>query len=294
MLFSRTKKEPTVLRKKTPKRHVTILQKQILIGVSIVLVCALVITVVYHLTRIDSLQISEVAVIGGETIPHNTIVSEVNDTLNGTYFKLVPKRFAPFYPQDAIVAHITENDRIKNVHVEVEQRKKLIVVFDEYTPYALSCATKETETCFFIDANGFAFAQAPELQGSAFVRYVEEGKESTLRSQVFETAFIRETASFIESLKDVLGLYVTTVTKQGTYDVSYTLSGGGTLKVSQTIPMQETFENLQTILSSETFVHIEPGSFQYIDLRFGDKVFLNEAPLQSASSTVGTSTAVAQ
>jgi len=48
------------------------------------------------------------------------------------------------------------------------------------------------------------------------------------------------------------------------------------LKVSQLMPVADSFKNLQSILSSEEFIHLQNGAFQYIDLRFGDKIFLNE------------------
>jgi hypothetical protein len=139
-----------------------------------------------------------------------------------------------------------------------------------------------------MDKSGFAFASAPELQGSAFVRYIDEGAIPQKDAQGFESSFVKETGEFVTLLQDQLSLYTTHVQKKGVYDVEYTMSGGGVIKVSQSIPMQESFENLQTILTSEEFKHIEPGAFQYIDLRFGDKVFVNEviaAPESEAASS---------
>ena len=40
-------------------------------------------------------------------------------------------------------------------------------------------------------------------------------------------------------------------------------------------------ENLKTILVSEEFSHLKPGNFQYIDLRFGNKIFVNEEEVGS-------------
>jgi hypothetical protein len=282
------KKEPAVLRKKVQKRRLTPLQVQGLIGLSIAITIALLCTAVYYFTRIDSFQITQIDVVGGETIPHDTIKKSVDESLTGSYFKLVPKRFRPLYPHDVIVAHIKENNRIKNVHVEVKDNT-ILIAFDEYTPFALWCAHKEDISCLFIDAQGFAFAQAPELQGNAFVRFVEDGKEPVLKTNAFDATFIRNIDDFITMLEEGLSLYVTHVVKQGVFDIEFTLGGGGVLKVSQMEPLTVTFTNLQTILNSEEFIHLEPGTFQYIDLRFGDKVFVNEAPLQTGTTTASSS-----
>lgn len=274
------KKKGEVLRKKatTPSRRLTMLQLQLIIGFLIVLVVGLVATAIWYTTRIQTLQIAQVHVVGGQTIPHKVIEDKVTAALAGSYLKLVPKRFGLFYPKTEIEESIKMLDRVKNVQVERSGNQTVTVVFDEYTPYALWCEAFDSATCFFIDSTGFAFAQAPVLEGSAFVRYVEEGSVPALDEYAFDSSFIDETKTFIESLTEKLSLYVIYVSKVGEYDVEYTISGGGVIKVSQTIPMIESFKNLETILNSEEFIHIVPGSFQYIDLRFGDKVFVNEEP----------------
>lgn len=278
--------QPVVLRKKVAKRRLTQLQLQILVGLIIVVVIGLLVTLIYFVTRIESLQLRNVEVIGGQTIPHEAIEKVVQAGIEGSYFKLVPKRFMPFYPQDKLVESIFAFNRIKNVAVERTKDQTLSVVFEEYTPYALWCEHKDTESCLFIDGAGFAFAEAPSLEGSAFVRYIEDGVIPKNKTHSFETSFITQTETFIENLKEKLSLYVTHVRKVGNYDVEYTISGGAIIKVSQTIEMEKTFENLETILNSKEFMDIEPGSFQYIDLRFGDKVFVNEAKEVTATSSV--------
>jgi len=55
-----------------------------------------------------------------------------------------------------------------------------------------------------------------------------------------------------------------------------------------------TVNNLNVVLTSDEFTDIQPGGFQYIDLRFGNKVFVNETPVEElvepgenmASSTI--------
>jgi cell division septal protein FtsQ len=284
----RKNKQPAVLRKRVVRRRLTQLQLQILVGCIIVVIIGLLVTLIYFFTRIESLQLRKVEVVGGQTIPHDAIEKVVHSGIEGSYFKIVPKRFSPLYPQDRLLESVFAFHRIKNVSIEKSADQTLTVVFDEYTPYALWCEKKDTESCLFIDTTGFAFAEAPSLEGSAFVRYVEDGVIPQTKSTSFDMGFITETEGFIENLKEKLSLYVTHVTKVGNYDIEYTISGGAVIKVSQTISSEKTFENLETILNSKEFVDINPGSFQYIDLRFGDKVFVNEAPIESATTTATT------
>lgn len=275
--------------KPKPKKTVTprqqMVRKQILIGVILVIVIGLLLTAVWYGARIQSLQLKGVEVMGGFTIPHATIANVAEEELVGTYLKLVPKKFAPLYPKDTITERIVEVPRVKNVHLEVDARKKLIIAFEEYKPEALWCG-EESGECWFIDSLGFAFAKAPELSGGAFVRYYnDETPEHT--ASFAQVDFLKMVGEFIEQLEDELSLYAVEVHVLGDQDIEYQVAGGGRIKVSQTMSPKTSFNNLKTILQSEEFAHLEPGTFHYVDLRFGDKVFVSEVEPEEevASST---------
>lgn len=263
------------------------LQKQLFLGFGLLLMLGLLGLATWYLTRISALQIHDVTVAGGFTISHEAIEGAVWNELNGTYFRLIPKRFAYFYPEEAIRTTLESFPRMKQVHVE-RAGKTIAVAFEEYEPYALWCKNDDDETCLFIDSNGYAFSEAPELTGSAFLRFRKGNEEPTLRTNVFTREFLHEVVAFSETLERELSLYVTHIHTEGDYDVNFRISGGGLIKVSQIRPFSESLANLRSILASEEFAHIEPGNFQYIDLRFGDKVFVNE------ESTVATTSSSSQ
>ncbi len=256
-------------------------KKQIIVGVLLVLGISLLLTGVYYGSRIESLQVTEVEIVGGKTIPHTQIETLTRETFTGTHFKLVPKSFSWTFPDSAIKEKLQALDRVKNVKVEREGQHVVTVIYDEHLPSTLWCETHDTKECLFLDSKGFAFAEAPPLEGSAFVRFVESNNTPEKGAQAFSEEFISPNIDFITQLEDELSLYVTHIEKLGDYDIEYSVSGGGKIKVSQTIDLEKSF-------NSEEFAHIEPGAFQYIDLRFGDKVFVNE---ELPSTEISTSTA---
>ena len=278
------KKERHRLRMKKKHRRLSILQLQLLIGICITLCITLLITATWYITRISSLQITQVQVTGGETVSQNLVESKASSALKGTYLRLVPKNFLLFYPKDEIVESIKSINRVKNVRVKIVKNQTLAVVFEEYVPYALWCGQISTDPCVFIDDTGFAFTRAPTLEGNALVRYSGADIIPAVDTTAFDSEFVTETKEFIQLLKESLSLHVTHVAKVGAYDIDYFILGGGIIKVSQTITTEKTFNNLKTVLSSESFEDIEAGTFQYIDLRFGDKIFVNEE-LPSEGST---------
>ncbi len=264
------------------------LQKHLILGTVFLVFVALLLVGVYYGTRLNIVQIEEVAVTGGFTISHEAVQGAVWNELGGTYARLVPKRFLYLYPEESIRTSLMSFPRMKQVYIERDGRR-LAIAFEEYEPYALWCESDEDETCLFIDNAGYAFSEAPALVGHALLRFRKDNEKPTLRTSVFNSDFLGEVADFADSLEHELGMYVTYIHSEGDYDVTFLVSGGGMIKISQMRPFSESLANLKTILSSEEYAHIQPGNFQYIDLRFGDKVFVNEEQEIVASTTASTS-----
>ena len=49
---------------------------------------------------------------------------------------------------------------------------------------------------------------------------------------------------------------------------------------------EQTVANLETVLTAPAFTDLSPGNFSYIDLRFGNKVFVNEEQIVTTSTPV--------
>lgn len=267
-----------------------ILLKQIGLGLLLLSFVALLIAAVWWATRLPSVTLREVVVEGGLTISHDEVRSRVEAELADTYLGLIPKRFAYFYPETAIKAAVEAVPRSKNIGVYRQNGTVLKITFDEYVPESLWCTNDGSEKCLFLDATGYAFAPAPALQGGSMVRYYTTERDPGERETPFLRSDFDATRRFIDLLEEI-GWYVTRVEINQTRDVFYALSQGGELKATLTDAPEKPFENLRTILNSEEFKHLKPGNFQYLDLRFGTRVFVNEElPTVEATSTA-TSTA---
>jgi len=237
------------------------------------------------MTRLPSLTLSEVSISGGETVSHESVRAVVERELEGSYLVLIPRRFALLYPKESIKSGINNITRVHNVVVERVGYSKLQVTFDEYVPHALLCDSDlQTETCYFLDRDGYSFSPAPPLRGGAFVRHVVEGIEVMSAVQAIDTNILRSTDQLIGVLGSEFGFRVIQVMYDTAGDITYHISGGGKILVTRETAPQEIFENLQSVLQSAEFDHIAPGNFNYIDLRFGNKVFVNEE-LDVASTT---------
>ncbi len=281
-------------RKKTlgriKNRHEVSFARQFFRGVFRIVLLGCFLALTWYGTRLQMFTIHEVQVEGGETISHDEIRARVTDELQGAYFLVIPKRFSYLYPHDRILEVLEKIPRAHNLIVERASRNTLAISFDEYIPHALWCIDSgENTPCMFVDSRGYAFAPAPQLDGGTLVRHVIEGSESLEEGAVISEDKLFALDTFLERTRDELGLRITTLTHKKNGDVEFFVNGGGSIRVSGGKDFQTTFENLKSVLTSKEFQHIGPGNFQYIDVRFDNKVFVNEElKVDESTSTAST------
>jgi len=266
-------KSPFPLKKINPDTRA--LLKQIFLGVGIIITVGCVLTLIWHGTRAESVTLTTVEVIGGETINHTAVRVLALAELEGQYAGFIPKRFAWLYPKSAIALAVAEVPRIHSIEVERLDGQTVVVSFLEYWPDALWCVTLAAENCVFLDETGYAYAQSPTLDGGSLLRFIHTSQTPELgQSLVIKSDFL-----LLNRLTDLLaeqGWFVSHVEVDQARDAFLHVVGGGEFKVTLTQSPDETVENLFVVLTSKEFVDLAPGTFQYIDLRFGNKVFINE------------------
>jgi hypothetical protein len=275
---------PKKYRRSLDPRTVVLL-KQGFLGLGLLLVAFLMGVLVWYGTRVDFLTISTVTVSGGETINHTEVRSAVDTVLAGEYIGLIPRRFAWLYPESEVLAVVASIPRVKDPQVTAVNGREIAITFTEYIPYALWCTDRTSNECLFIDESGFAFTKAPQLSGGAFPRFHTIGTTPTERTTMVPVADLRAIEVIRERISVELALPIAYVETDIMRDVFLGVAGGGEIKATLRMSSEETFENLRTVLSAEEFKDIAPGSFQYIDLRFGNKVFVNEEKPGVATST---------
>lgn len=254
------------------------------------LVCiALLVWGLRWVTNRPMLLIDDVTVSGGETISHDDVRERIEFELRGDYLHIIPHRFFLFYPHDAIEASLKRIPRIHDITIVQKDRTTLDVTFSEYRPIALWCIPNtDTPECYFLDETGFAFAPSPALKGGAFVRHIYEDRTTLAVEQLMPSGEFTTIQEFLEKLDENLSLRVTDVihTKEG--DMYLKVNGGGEIRMVGDGSFDTALENLSSVLQSAKFKHLKPGNFQYIDVRFGNKVFVNEEEPVSATTTATT------
>jgi len=287
-------KRPVRKQKRTIRPETRMLLKQFGIGFLAVSLVVSIVYAVYHGTRAEAVTLAYIEVSGGQTINLQEIEATAWTVLDGSYAKLVPRRFVYMYPHEEIVTALSSMPRVKKPRIE-RNNTTLVIRIDEYIPYALWCDEREVGDCLFVDEAGYAFAKAPFLEGSTFVRYRTLARQPSLKETLTDTEQLETVRAVVGALESEFRFPVVAVELDVVGDEFYILTGGSEIKVTRRMSPGTTISNLEAVLSASEFTGLLPGNFSYIDLRFGNKVFVNDTdPNKILEGTliaeVGTST----
>lgn len=259
-------------------------KKQVFIGVVLFVVVGLLVTAVWHVTRLPALTIDEIVVQEGKSVAQKDVQKIIEDGLHGEYYKLVPRRFVLTYPQEALERAVAEIPRVKTAVVQREG-KTVRVAYQEYKPHALWCPERETKHCLFVDTQGYAFSPAPALRGSLFLHYSTRERELRVGEVLADEATLQATEAMVEILKKEFKFPVVEVVFDRN-EVRYRIFGGGEIVTLVSLPVEESVSSVRTILQSKELSHLKPGNFEYIDVSLGNKVFVNQiTPEEEAERT---------
>ena len=259
--------------------------KQVAWGLLAISAVLIILTSIWYGTRLQALTLSKVEVYGGQTISHQHISNLALNQLQGEYIGFIPRAFAWLYPEMEITAELSSIARIHSIEVARTNGSTLHVTFQEYLPGALWCRTLLAVDCVFIDDKGYAFGAAPKLAGGSLLRYIHTSQTPEAGKQLTSP----EDFALLNQLTDRLvekGWFVSHVEIDKVRDAFLHIVDGGEFKVTLTQDPAVTINNLNVVLTSEEFKDVQPGNFQYIDLRFGNKVFINEEPLGAETEEI--------
>ena len=247
---------------------------------------------IWYGARRPEVTIRTISVSGGSTVPHELIENKVQSVLTGTYALLIPRRFAYIFPQKDIIAIVNAIPRVHDASVIRASSNELRVSFEEYTPYALWCdsATIEassTPTCVFLDEKGFAYAPAPTLIGETLIRLVIEGRIPEQGVQVYNAETLARYAVFSRSISSHHDSHLRAITETKDGDLILHLSSDVNVLMTKDASIQDIFEKIESLFQSDSFKGKQLEEFEYIDLRFGNKVYVKERGADLATSTEG-------
>ena len=248
-------------------------RKVVRITSAIVILILLLTCGVVSLTYWPALQIKTVAISGAQTLPPGTIEAFVRDRLAGEYWYVFPKSNIFLYPRQQIAADlIKEYPVLASADVHAADFHTVAVNLVEREPRALLCP--QDNRCLFMDENGVAYTDAPTFSEPVYVSYYGSTTGDTLPKQFLTPLEFQALSALVDAIAQKLpGEKVAAVSVDEAKDVRMRFADNFTLIFTLVDQGGDVFERLTLALTSGPMAAHKLGDFQYLDLRFGDKLY---------------------
>jgi cell division septal protein FtsQ len=222
-------------------------------------------------------RIAHLNVEGSQSVSQQLIESQVAKILGGSYFAVFPKDNALLYPKSEIIASLkTRFPALSQVNVSLTDLTALDIKVSEYGPYALWCgeAADANAPCYLMDQDGTAYATAMSYEGSGYVRYYGAATGKALPRQYLSIVQFRALRALLSEIENnVAPTQLVSVVVDANNDVRATFGAGFTLIFSLNDDGGSVFKHFVLAQTAEPFAGHTLADFEYLDLRFGDKLY---------------------
>ena len=242
-----------------------------------------------YLTSWDRVNISDIEVSGNKVIDARTIKDIAEGQMKGKYFWIIPKTNFLFYPKNKINNQLASAfKRLDSISVDINNSNILEIKVSERTAQYTWCGKEraelndESQKCYFLDESGYIFDEAPYFSGDVYFRFYGPNSADTENGIG---------AYYFQSMLPRLISFRDTSTKTGLKPVAMSVMNDGEIKMflvsskgsknpavlfKSDADFGKILENLQTALDTDPLkkkFDKNYSSLEYIDLRFGNKVY---------------------
>lgn len=233
-------------------------------------VFALALAGVAALSHAQFLRISTVEVRGAQNIPAAALESIVREHLEGSVGYILARDNIFLYPKGQITAALrAAYPELKSADVHAQNFSTVAVEVAERTPKALWCPDAPEEPCLRMDDEGVVYAPGE----GAYIHY--SGKaEGPLPRQYLSAAEFRSLSALVDAIAQTHPedeLRAVAVDKEG--DVRVRFKSGFVLMFALEDDGGDVFERFVLAQEAEPFAARALADFEYLDLRFGDKLY---------------------
>lgn len=228
--------------------------------------------------RLPSLQVKDIVVSGNEVTTDEELRAVALKNLKGNYLFVFPKSNVFLYSRSAIERAITRAiARVGSASVSSANLSTIAIAVRERKPTALWCEgiydphDPVPDPCYFIDGDGLIYAKAPVFSGDVFLRFWGIYGGEPIDRDLLPLAAYREVMYLLQTLPK-FSLVPTDVVFDDT-DAAVYLKGRARLLYSRKQSLGDVLSNLDSVLSSEPLQGKDSLELDYIDLRFGNKIY---------------------
>ncbi len=243
--------------------------------VAVALAACVILLAIFFLWR-PAWQIRRVTIQGLRVVPESVIRERIADSLVGAYAWMVPRASILVVRTGAIADQIKkEFPQVRDVAVAKRFPDALDVSVTERSLWGIFCNDLKTatSTCAAIDESGYAYATSPEVTGALIMRVRSDGADVSVGSFAVEHTTMDRMRALADGLSAAAGSLPLNfeLRAQLPSEIRALMPEGYRIIFRRDDDPAHTLVILKKVLDEE--IGDRRKRLDYIDLRFGNKVF---------------------
>jgi len=233
----------------------------------------LLISGIIYLLQIPQVQISEVKISGNSFVSTEEIQNKVDKELNSKILWFIPKSNILFFSKNKVRNAIKENPAIIDVSIHKDYFKTARVEVIEQEKEAIYCDSIERIRCYYVNKDGFIYAVIQDfiVPEQEIILY-READQKMIGDVVYEKDLHTSIMTFIKSSVRY-GILIPRVQLKTDDVLEFYTEQGVILRASRYDDFEKDFTNFIALFEQDVLDKDMLSEIEYIDLRFGNKVF---------------------
>jgi cell division septal protein FtsQ len=223
------------------------------------------------------LRIHQLYIEGVSSVNTEAVEESVEDLTRGAYFWIFARDNIFLYPKaDIIAALLAQYPVFGSVSISPQGFEALKITVKEREPAALWCGegTELSSSCLSMDESGAAYVLAPDFSGLVYTRYVGPLPDGPMPRQFLTPDTFRALSAFTDEFgRRLASTTISRVVVGEEGEVRIVCSNGFTLIYTLTDNGADVLERYDLALTADPFTAHPLSDFEYLDLRFGDKLY---------------------
>lgn len=233
---------------------------------------AMVVTLIFVL-RLPAIQISQVKITGNVFVDTQEIEQKTNNLLSKNLILIIPNRNIFLFSKRELEKQIIQNPAIISVKIRKDFFHTLTIDITEQEKEMIYCTSLDRTECFYINKKGFVYAKVKDMliPEQEVIIYNEQGLKKIQDTIIDEKTYI-DIVLFIKNvIRQDIKIGEVYIKSDGV--VEFITRDNTKLIASLFDEFKKDFANLMALFEKNIITKDQLSQIEYIDLRFGNKVF---------------------
>ena len=219
---------------------------------------------------IDRFKIKNITIEGATDLSKEFLTQELQGVLKSKSLGIFPRDRIFFFPYDDVRIKLMNSfKKFSSVQIEGRFSQNLLVKIEERQPVAVFCA-EEQKNCYFIDEGGFIFVDAPFFSSGVFPQFSDNRAhhKPSVGDFLIDGEEARRIFDFMKLMPADYSVAQILLENDGVY--KFLTKEGWQIILQKDDDFEVAHQNF---LASLNEIKDKRKNLDYIDLRFGGKVF---------------------